>query len=138
MKITSRIKNICFSQKFKYDRYLEQTNSNRRSCNMDSNSNCNKKTFKICSRFSKNGKKIALSRSHIAFGFGDGLCPGKNLAVMEMKIIMIALLTAFDINLNMFREKPELDHTNIGFGILPPKMKSPITISLLRNNNQKI
>ena len=103
-------------QKFVYDRFLEKPTSDERNQNP-----------KIRTDFSKDGTKISASSSILTFGFGKGKCPGRHLALMEIKLMILGLLTCFDPKLTS-GEVPEMDLMHIGFGVLAPKDKILITL----------
>ncbi|XP_007947936.1 cytochrome P450 7B1 [Orycteropus afer afer] len=85
-------------QEFRYDRFVEDGK---------------KKTT-----FFKRGKK--LSHYIIPFGSGTSKCPGRYFAVYEIKHLLFALVTYFD--LEIIDDKPvEQSHSRVLFGTHPPK-----------------
>ena len=101
---------ITYVQKFNHHRFVGRTAKEQE----------NSSSTKISRKFFKDGKKIAPSRSHLAFGFGKGKCPGQNLAIMEIKLITIVLFTFFNPSLET-NLPPQPNMYHVGLGILPPK-----------------
>ena len=91
--------NTLFSslQEFRFDRFTESGK---------------KKTT-----FFKRGKK--LKYYHMPFGFGVSKCPGRFLAIVEIKQLLVVFLTYFD--LEIIDDKPlELNYNRFLFGIQYP------------------
>ena len=59
------------------------------------------------------------------------MCPGRFLAFMEMKLLILSLLTCFKPNLAC-DEVPQRDVSYIGFGILPPAKDIEITLPRIK------
>ncbi|XP_060056849.1 cytochrome P450 7B1 [Erinaceus europaeus] len=72
---------------------------------------------KIKTTFFKRGKKLRYYL--LPFGFGTTMCPGRFLAVIEIKVLLIALLTYFDLEII---DKPhiELSFSRFLFGVQHP------------------
>ncbi|XP_046498120.1 cytochrome P450 7B1 isoform X1 [Equus quagga] len=67
--------------------------------------------------FFKGGKKLKYYL--LPFGFGASKCPGRFLAIMEIKQLLVVLLTYFD--LEIMDQKPiELNRSRLLFGIQHP------------------
>lgn len=91
--------NTLFSslQEFRFDRFTESGK---------------KKTA-----FFKRGKK--LKYYHMPFGFGVSKCPGRFLAIVEIKQLLVVFLTYFDSEI--IDDKPlELNYNRFLFGIQYP------------------
>jgi len=113
-------------QKFKYDRFLAKL------VPVKDESNFDEKPTKVRPTFFKNGKRISNASSTLTFGFGEGKCPGRYLAFMEIKLLILTLLTCFDPSL-VDDETPQRDISYIGFGVLPPKHDVSITLPRRKN-----
>ncbi|CAG8741109.1 641_t:CDS:2, partial [Funneliformis caledonium] len=50
-------------------------------------------------RFLKNGDHKIVKNSHLPFGGGIRICPGRHWAMGNMKILLVRILTKFEINL---------------------------------------
>lgn len=84
-------------QEFRFDRFVEDGK---------------KKTA-----FFKNGKKLKYYL--LPFGFGASKCPGRFLAIVEVKQLLVVLLTYFD--LEIIDGKPmEANYSRLLFGIQHP------------------
>ncbi|XP_054847916.1 5-beta-cholestane-3-alpha,7-alpha-diol 12-alpha-hydroxylase-like [Eublepharis macularius] len=69
--------------------------------------------------FYKNGKK--LKYHNMPFGMGPSKCPGRFLAVTEIKTFVFLMLAYFDIELvNGEEEIPPADKSQFGFGTILP------------------
>ena len=79
--------------------------------------------------FTKNGRRISLASSILTFGFGEGKCPGRHWAFMEIKLLILSLLTCFEPNLTT-QETPQKDMSYVGFGVLPPNCD--VTVNLAK------
>ncbi|KFO25975.1 25-hydroxycholesterol 7-alpha-hydroxylase, partial [Fukomys damarensis] len=67
--------------------------------------------------FYKRGKKLKFYL--IPFGFGANKCPGRFFAVMEIKLLLLVLLTCFDLEL-IENKSVKLKYTRLLFGIQHP------------------
>uniref|UniRef100_H2XZI0 Cytochrome P450 n=1 Tax=Ciona intestinalis TaxID=7719 RepID=H2XZI0_CIOIN len=91
--------------------------------------------LKSRTQFSKNGKRISPSTSIMTFGYGAVRCPGRHIALMEIKFLTLVLLRHFDIKLvkNYSRQSedyPQFDLTHLGFGVMPPSRDVDVTLSI--------
>nr|XP_020667442.1 25-hydroxycholesterol 7-alpha-hydroxylase [Pogona vitticeps] len=84
-------------EKYKFDRYVE---------------NGQKKTT-----FYKQGKKLKYFL--MPFGSGSGMCPGRFLAINEIKLCLFLLISYFDMEL-VEDKHVGLDNSRVGLGILLP------------------
>ncbi|CAI2163972.1 286_t:CDS:2 [Funneliformis geosporum] len=50
-------------------------------------------------RFLKDGRHTIVKNSHLPFGGGIRICPGRHWAMENMKILLVRILTKFEINL---------------------------------------
>uniref|UniRef100_H2Y5Q0 Uncharacterized protein n=1 Tax=Ciona savignyi TaxID=51511 RepID=H2Y5Q0_CIOSA len=83
------------------------------------------------SRFSKHGQRVAVSRAIMTFGFGATRCPGRHIAMIEIKLAVLALLRHFDVRFANPNEKtPEFDLSHLGFGVMPPATDIDVLVSL--------
>ncbi|KAM5281066.1 cytochrome P450 7B1 [Ctenodactylus gundi] len=85
-------------EEFRYDRFMEDGK---------------KKTT-----FYKRGKKLNFYL--VPFGFGASKCPGRFLAVMEIKILLVILFTYFELEL-IDKKSVRLSTTRLLFGIQHPE-----------------
>ncbi|XP_063113452.1 cytochrome P450 7B1 isoform X2 [Cavia porcellus] len=67
--------------------------------------------------FYKRGKRLKFYL--VPFGFGANKCPGRFLAVMEIKLLLLVLLTYFDLEL-VENKSIKLNYTRLFFGIQYP------------------
>eukprot|EP00743_Colponemidia_sp_Colp-15_P004253 GILK01004589.1.p1 GENE.GILK01004589.1~~GILK01004589.1.p1 ORF type:complete len:497 (-),score=63.94 GILK01004589.1:426-1880(-) len=75
-------------------------------------------------KFYKDGKEV---RHYLMpFGGGVSMCPGRFMAVTEIKIYVATLLHLFDLRLDA--ALPPVDQTRAGLGILPPKGDVAVSI----------
>eukprot|EP00466_Bigelowiella_natans_P021598 jgi/Bigna1/83950/fgenesh1_pg.119_\ len=73
---------------------------------------------RLKSRFSKGeNKSIPRTVAFMPFGGGVSMCPGRNMAMNEIKLLQILILTAYDVDIDA---PPKLDLSRAGFGILSP------------------
>lgn len=72
---------------------------------------------KIKTTFFKRGKKLHYYL--LPFGFGTTKCPGRFLAVIEIKLLLIVLLTYFDLEM-IDNQHTELSFSRFLFGIQHP------------------
>jgi len=86
-----------YFQEYKFDRYIE---------------NGKKKTT-----FYKAGRKLKYFL--MPFGSGISMCPGRFLAMNEMKMFLFLLLAHFDVELAE-NKAVRLDNSRMGLGILLP------------------
>lgn len=88
---------LFYFQEYKFDRYIE---------------NGKKKTT-----FYKGGRKLKYFL--MPFGSGISMCPGRFLAMNEMKMFLFLLLAHFDVEL-VENKAVRLDNSRMGLGILLP------------------
>lgn len=88
---------LFYFQEYKFDRYIE---------------NGKKKTT-----FYKAGRKLKYFL--MPFGSGISMCPGRFLAMNEMKMFLFLLLAHFDVEL-VENKAVRLDNSRMGLGILLP------------------
>lgn len=88
---------LFYFQEYKFDRFIE---------------NGKKKTT-----FSKAGRKLKYFL--MPFGSGISMCPGRFLAMNEMKMFLFLLLAHFDVELAE-NKSVRLDNSRMGLGILLP------------------
>ncbi|XP_078485364.1 cytochrome P450 7A1-like [Ciona intestinalis] len=91
--------------------------------------------LKSRTQFSKDGKRISPSTSIMTFGYGAVRCPGRHIALIEIKFLTLALLRHFDIKLvkNYSRKSedyPQFDLTHLGFGVMPPNRDVDVTLCI--------
>lgn len=70
--------------------------------------------------FKKNGQFLSSTSVFLPFGSGATMCPGRKFARNEIKMIIIILLTKFDIEIAPGQNPPVHDNSRCGFGIIPP------------------
>lgn len=68
--------------------------------------------------FCKDGKKLRYYL--MPFGSGSSMCPGRYFAVNEIKQFVCLLLLYFDLQLEDGQNRPDLDPSRAGLGILLP------------------
>eukprot|EP00746_Dinoflagellata_sp_MGD_P023236 gnl/MRDRNA2_/MRDRNA2_15444_c0_seq1.p1 gnl/MRDRNA2_/MRDRNA2_15444_c0~~gnl/MRDRNA2_/MRDRNA2_15444_c0_seq1.p1 ORF type:complete len:508 (-),score=76.64 gnl/MRDRNA2_/MRDRNA2_15444_c0_seq1:269-1792(-) len=61
------------------------------------------------------------------FGGGVSMCPGRHIALVEMKMVVVELLLAF--NFQPLQNLPPMDQSRAGLGILPPTGSIPFQAS---------
>uniref|UniRef100_H2ZLL6 Uncharacterized protein n=1 Tax=Ciona savignyi TaxID=51511 RepID=H2ZLL6_CIOSA len=81
--------------------------------------------LKSRTQFSKEGKRISPSTSIMTFGYGAIRCPGRHIAMIEIKVLALTLLKHFNIDLGQIYDRsskdyPQPDLTHLGFGVMPP------------------
>jgi len=68
----------------------------------------------------------------MTFGYGRSTCPGRQIAMVEIKVVVLALLKYFDV---CFEHKhvqvPDFDITHLGVGIMPPLADVNVVIKSL-------
>lgn len=76
----------------------------------------------------------------MTFGFGSTRCPGRHIAMIEIKLVTLALLKHFDVRLSdPDRKLPGSDLTHLGFGVMPPDHDVSVTIRHRDvNNNDRL
>ena len=79
-------------------------------------------------------KEESGSRTILTFGFGGGRCPGRHLALMKIKLMILSLLTCFDPKL-LTEHIPKADLSHIGYGVMPPE--SDVIMSLSPGSTKK-
>ena len=72
----------------------------------------------------------------IPFGGGVSACPGRHLAVRELKLFMALLLSRYEIELGS-RELPALDQRRVGLGVLPPRGDVPFRMRERSSNGDR-
>nr|CAB3235928.1 cholesterol 7-alpha-monooxygenase-like [Phallusia mammillata] len=96
-------------------------------------------TLRSRSRFYKAGQRIAASRSIMTFGFGSTRCPGRHIAMIEIKLVTLALLKHFDVKIcEPDKPLPDFDLTHLGFGVMPPSQDVRVRIALPDDHNNNM
>jgi cytochrome P450 len=67
-------------------------------------------------QFTKAGRRLPLAL--MLFGSGSSMCPGRFLAIHEIKLMVAYMLTAFEVE--RVDTTPEFDVTRAGVGVFPP------------------
>ncbi|XP_076812168.1 cytochrome P450 7A1-like isoform X2 [Clavelina lepadiformis] len=117
-------------EEYIYDRFLESgyPGSSISSDCSNSSITCSKVLRAKC-RFYKGEKRISPSRAIMTFGYGLTRCPGRHIATIEIKLLILSMLKYFNVVLGS-DDIPEQDLTHLGFGIMPPKNEVIVDISL--------
>jgi len=69
------------------------------------------------------GKPLLMQNIFLPFGSGSHLCPGRHLALIEIKQFVLFLLNDFDVELvDPSASIPKFDHSRYGLGNLPPAL----------------
>ena len=68
----------------------------------------------------------------MVFGTGAHMCPGRFLALNEIRAFVFVLLRDWDLELvaagAQAGELPALDRTRFGLGVMPPATEMPVKI----------
>nr|XP_009860779.2 cholesterol 7-alpha-monooxygenase-like [Ciona intestinalis] len=127
-------------QDFVHDRFLvsvDDTSSSCSSTDSDASSpylNTDGRKFfgqlKPRSRFTKNGQRVAVSRAIMTFGYGVTRCPGRHIALIEIKLAVLAMLGHFNVQfVDSNTKPPSFDLTHLGFGVMPPDTDIEVLIA---------
>ena len=78
----------------------------------------------------KGGKRLGASVALQPFGGGSSMCPGRHLALAEVRGLLLLLLQRWEVELLEEAEAPPppLDMTRAGLGVLPPSRGVPCRI----------
>ncbi|XP_039256438.2 cytochrome P450 7B1-like [Styela clava] len=128
-------------EEYMYERHLVEQISHRDEssedisdvssiCSTDSEGLSKKNRLKAKIRYGVPGYRVSASRAILTFGYGTNRCPGRHIALIEIKLCVLIFLRHFRLELlNPDEKPPPFDMRHLGFGVMPPLSDVLVKIS---------